>query len=164
MGGLLHMAEAPCSIHAFLLHMPATLNCYYLDQPLSDEELQFVARTLTGPWARFKTGTTGLRQVRVPAVLPLPDANGHYAESREQRAQRVCQNLRHAGIRADAGRRVVWVMPRDPEWDAIFQFAIREETGYAPFVAQRWFPQDGITVRGTLRLIDTDMLLRGLES
>lgn len=144
--------------------MPATLNCYYLDQPLSEEELQFVAQTVTGPWARFKTGASELRQVRVPAVLPLPDASGHYTESREQRAHRVCLNLRHAGIRADAGRRVVWVMPRDVEWDAIFQFAIREETGYAPFAVQRWFLQDDVPVRGTLRVIDTDMLLRGLET
>jgi hypothetical protein len=144
--------------------MPHILSCYYLDQALDDEELQFVARTLIGPWARFKTGAQELRQVRVPAVLPLPDEDGAYAESREQRAHRVCLNLHHAGIRADAGKRVVWVTPQDADWDAIFQFAIREETGFAPFVAQRWFPQDGVLVRGKLRVVDADMLLRGLES
>jgi len=144
--------------------MPNTLSCYYLDQALDEEELAFVARTLTGPWARFKTGARELRQVRVPAVLPLPDEHGVYAESPEERASHVCLHLRHAGIRADAGKRVVWVTPQDADWDAVFQFAIRQETGFAPYVAQRWVPHDGVLVRGSLRVIDADMLLRGLES
>lgn len=139
------------------------LSCYYLDQALDEQEHAFVVRTLLGPWARFKTGARELREVRVPAVLPLPDAAGGYGESREARAHRVCANLRHAGIRADAGRRVVWITPADPDWDAIFQFAIREETGYAPYVAQRWFLRDGALMRDSLRVVDTEMLLRGLE-
>ncbi|HYD59559.1 MAG TPA: hypothetical protein VEC35_04355 [Noviherbaspirillum sp.] len=142
--------------------MAFTLSCYYLDVPLSDDELQFVSSTLIGPWAKFRTAASNLEQKRVPAVLPLPDANGVYAESKEERAARVRANLRHAGIRADAGRQVVWVMPRDADWDAIFQFAIREETGFAPYVAQRWFPEDGKLVRGHVRVIDTDMMLRNL--
>lgn len=142
--------------------MAFTLSCYYLDEPLGESELQFVTRTLVGPWATFRTGAGSLQQRRVPAVLPLPDRYGIYAESREQRAERVRANLRHAGIRADCGRQVAWIMPRDREWDAIFQFAIREETGFAPFVAQRWFEEQGVLVRGSMRVIDTQMLLRGL--
>lgn len=142
--------------------MALTLSCYYLDEPLAENELQFVTRTLVGPWATFRTGASALQQRRVPAVLPLPDENGIYAESREQRAERMRANLRHAGIRGDIGHQVLWVMPRDREWDAIFQFAIREETGFAPFVAQRWFEEQGILVRGSVRVIDTQMLLRGL--
>lgn len=142
--------------------MPFILSCYYLDEPLADNELQFVSRTLVGPWATFRTSASGLEQRRVPAVLPIPDENGIYTENRERRAERMRANLRHAGIRADAGRQVVWVMPRDKDWDAIFQFAIREETGFAPFVAQRWFMEQGILVRGSVRVIDTQMLLRGL--
>jgi hypothetical protein len=142
--------------------MAFTLSCYYLDEPLSDDELQFVQSTLIGPWAKFRTAASALEQKRVPAVLPLPDADGVYAESREERAERVRSNLRHAGIRADAGRQVVWIMARDADWDAIFQFAIREETGFAPYVAQRWFPEDGQLVRGRVRVIDTDMMLRSL--
>lgn len=144
--------------------MPTILSCYYLDQPLDADEARFVAQILTGPWARFKTGARELRQIRVPAVLPLPDPEGQYTASREERAQLVRLNLQHAGIQADAGRQVVWITPRDPDWDAVFQFAIREETGYAPFVAQRWFEQDGIVMRGSVRVVDADMLLRGLES
>lgn len=142
--------------------MPLTLSCYYLDEPLSDDELQFVSQALIGPWAKFRTGATSLVQKRVPAVLPLPDEHGVYAQDREERAGIVRANLRHAGIRADAGRQVVWATPRDNDWDAIFQFAIREETGVAPFVAQRWFDENGILVRGSVRVVDTQMLLRGL--
>jgi hypothetical protein len=142
--------------------MTRILSCYYLDEPLSDEELRFVMQTLTGPWAKFRTGAAALEQKRVPAVLPLPEENGAYAQSREERAEGVRANLRHAGIRADAGRQVLWVAPRYGDWDAIFQFAIRQETGVAPFVAQRWFEQDGRLVRGSMRVVDTQMLLRGL--
>ncbi|RJG07646.1 hypothetical protein D3870_18055 [Noviherbaspirillum cavernae] len=142
--------------------MKTILSCYYIDDALDEEELQFVAQTLLGPWARFKTGATSLQQKRVPLVLPAPDADGAYGHDREYRADRIRNNLRHAGIRTDCGRQVVWVTPRDAEWDAIFQFAIRTETGHAPFVAQRWSVQDGVPVRCALRVIDTQMLLRGL--
>lgn len=142
--------------------MSLILSCYYLDEALTDEELRFLTQALVGPWAKFRTGATAILQRRVPAVLPLPDEGGAYQDTREQRAERIRANLRHAGIRADAGRQVVWVMPRDMEWDAIFQFAIREETGFAPFVAQRWFMEQGEAVRGEMRVIDTEMLWRGL--
>lgn len=142
--------------------MAFILSCYYLDEPLTADEMQFIGSTLIGPWAKFRTSASTLEQKRVPAVLPMPDENGIYAESREARAERVRSNLRHAGIRVDAGRQVVWVMPRDADWDAIFQFAIREETGFAPYVAQRWFPEEGELVRGRVRVLDTDMMLRGL--
>jgi hypothetical protein len=142
--------------------MARDLSCYYLDEPLNDVELQFVERVLIGPWAKFKTGATAILQKRVPQVLPAPDEDGTYSESREQRAERVRPNLQHAGVRADNGRQVIWVMPRDTAWDAIFQFAIREETGLAPFVVQRWFVEGGIPVRQDVRVINTQMLIQGL--
>jgi hypothetical protein len=142
--------------------MAHTLSCYYLDEPLDEQDLEFVRHTLIGPWAKFKTGAAALAQIRVPSVLPAPDANGLYAKDREHRAQRIRVNLKRAGIRVDAGRQVVWVMPRDADWDAIFQFAIRQETGLAPFVAQRWFIVDGEPVRGPVRVVDTQMLMREL--
>jgi hypothetical protein len=103
-----------------------------------------------------------LSEKRVPLVLPMPNADGDYAETREQRAEHVRLHLRHAGIRADNGRQVAWITPENSDWDAIFQFAIREETGYAPFVVQRWFIDEGKLVRGDVRVIDTQMLLRDL--
>jgi len=144
--------------------MQPILPCYYLDEPLTGDELLFVETTLIGPWAKFRTNAAALEQKRVPAVLPMPDRNGTYAEDREQRAQGVRANLRHAGIRMNNGRQVVWIAPKDADWDAIFQFAIREETGFAPFAVQRWFVEHGELVRGSIRVIDTQMLIRGLQS
>jgi hypothetical protein len=138
------------------------LSCYYIDAPLDELELQFVRQTLIDPWARFRSGADALVQKRVPLVVPAPDANGGYATDREQRAEQVRPNLRNAGIRADAGRQVVWVMSADTEWDAIFQFAIREETGFGPYVVQRSYAQDGAPVPGQVRVVDTEKLLRGL--
>ncbi|HCE08108.1 MAG TPA: hypothetical protein DEQ40_05815 [Oxalobacteraceae bacterium] len=142
--------------------MGLSLPCYYLDDPLTGEELQFIAQILLGPWAKFKTGADSLEQKRVPLVLPLPDMSGGYPVTREQRAERVRRNLRRAGIRADNGRQIVWVTPRDHEWDAIFQFAIRQETGLSPYLAQRWFVENGATVHGAVRVVDTQMLVEGL--
>ncbi|HJV87690.1 MAG TPA: hypothetical protein VJ698_19630 [Noviherbaspirillum sp.] len=124
--------------------------------------MQFVTNTLVGPWAKFRTNATSVEQRRVPAVLPVPDLDGMYAAGRAQRAEGVRANLRHAGIRAFNGHQVVWVMPRNTDWDAVFQYAIREETGFGPFVAQRWFVDNGIQVRGSVRVVNTEMLLRGL--
>ncbi len=142
--------------------MPRILSCYYLDEALDEDELSFVTQALIGSWSKFRTGASDIQQKRVPAVLPLPDRDGIYEQSREERAEGVRANLRHAGVRADNGRQVIWVAPRDSECDAIFQFAIREETGFAPFVAQRQFDDRGIAVHGGLRVIDTQMLLSRL--
>jgi hypothetical protein len=143
--------------------MTRSLSCYFLDQALDEEERELVARVLLGPWAKFRTGASTLAEKRVPLVLPTPDAEGSYFYSAEQRAEQVRRNLRHAGIREDAGRQVLWIMAADSEWDAIFQFAIREETGFAPFVVQRWYREEGRMVRGTVRIVDTHMLIQGLE-
>jgi hypothetical protein len=142
--------------------MSFALSCYYIDEPLDDDELQFVSQALIGPWAKFKTGASSLVQKRIPLLLPTPDTKGVYAESREQRAERIRPALQRTGMRADNGRQVVWVMPGDMEWDAIFQFAIREETGLAPYVAQRWFMEEGKAVRKPVRVVNTQMLIEGL--
>lgn len=141
--------------------MSTTLACYYLESPLDDDELAFLRGTLIGPWARFKTGASALVQKRVPTVLPIADVKDAVT-SREQLAQQMRANLRHAGIFADAGRQVVWVAPRDTVWDAIFQCAIRMETGSGPYVVQRRHAEDGNRISGSIRVIDTEMLLRKL--
>lgn len=138
------------------------LSCYYIDEPLAGEELLFVEQVLLGPWSKFRTWATELVQKRVPLVIPAPGPDGGYAHTREQRAARVRANLRRAGMGEDHGRQVVWVTPRDPEWDAIFQYAIRVETGVSPYVAQRWIVQNDVPVRAALRVINTQMLLDGL--
>jgi len=142
--------------------MAFVLSCYYIDEALEDDELLFVSNALIGPWAKFKTGASSITQKRVPLLLPTPDANGVYKESRERRAERIRPALQRAGIRADNGHQVVWVMPQDMEWDAIFQFAIREETGLAPYVVQRWFMEEGNAVSKPVRVVNTQMLIEGL--
>jgi hypothetical protein len=53
-------------------------------------------------------------------------------------------------------------MPENSDWDAIFQYAIRRETGFAPYVVQRWFRENGELVRRKARVVDTQMLVQGL--
>ena len=142
--------------------MPQILSCYYLDEPLDESELLFVRQTLLGPWAKFWTGATALSQRRVPLIVPAPGMDGTYRQSREQRAQGIRRNLRRAGIQSDVGRQVVWVTPRDSDWDAVFQFAIRLETMFAPFVVQRNYGDGSPPPRRQPRVIDTHMLMRGL--
>jgi hypothetical protein len=153
-----HHPICPCAAFA----MSAILSCYYLDEPLAEHDLRFVENAVIGPWAKFKTQAAMVKQKRVPLVLPAPDAGGHYAQDCTQRAELVRHNLRHAGMRGDSGRQIVWVAPRDAEWDAIFQCAIRKETGFAPFVAQRWFLKDGALRRGPVRVVNAQMLIEGL--
>lgn len=143
--------------------MGHALSCYYLDAPLGDDERLFVERSLIGHWAKFKTGADCLLEKRVPLVLPTPDASGRYTLTPEQRASQVRAHLRHAGINADCGRQVAWIMPQDSEWDAIFQLAIREETGFGPYVVQRWYREQDRLVPGPVRVLNTHMLWQGLE-
>jgi hypothetical protein len=142
--------------------MARILSCYYLDDPLSDDERRLIEQSLLGPWAKFRTGAAVLLEKRVPAVLPLPDETGQFFGTPEQRAGLIRSHLRHAGIMEDAGRQVVWVTPQDHGWDAIFQFAIREATGFGPYVMQRWFDQGGARRRGRVRIVDSQMLIEGL--
>ena len=143
--------------------MARVLSCYFLDEALNTEERSLVAQSLLGPWAKFRTGASSIKEKRVPLVLPTPDVNGHFHDAPEHRAELVRHNLRHAGIREDAGNQVIWVMPSDSQWDAIFQFAIREETGFGPYVVQRWYREQDSLVRGTARVVDTHLLIQGLQ-
>jgi hypothetical protein len=63
----------------------------------------------------------------------------------------------------DAGHQVVWIMPQDTAWDAIFQFAIREETGFGPYVLQRWVLEDRVLRPCEPRIVDTQKLIEGLQ-
>lgn len=132
------------------------LHVYYLDEPLSDEERQFIERTLLGHWADFKTGATGLEQRRIPMVLPI---DGDFAS----RIQTARGNLRRAGIGDDSGRQVAWIGTRDLSWTPIFMMAIAEETGFQPYFLKRWWPDsssDEMT-RGELQIIDAQGLMSG---
>lgn len=144
--------------------MATLLRCYHLDSALDRDELTFVSEAMLGPWSRFKLDAYEIVQHRVPAVLPLPGRDGQFIHSPEHRSHLVTQHLRHAGMERDINQRVVWVTPENLEWDAIFQHAIRSLTGFAPFVVQRWSRINDVAIPVPLRIIDAEMLLRGLET
>ena len=118
--------------------MTHALHAYYLDEPLSVSEIDFADQSLIGDLARFRTNAHRIEQRRVPTVLPVVDARSLTATDLKAHMTLVRGNLRNAGIRADVGRQVLWVVPKDLRWGALLQNAIFEETGYMPFMFKRW--------------------------
>ena len=137
------------------------INCYYMDEPLTEEEQEFVGRTLLGPWARFKTGAKSLAQRRVPTVLPTRNADGSFDQDMEERVRVARANLRRAGIGDDRGHQVAWIGARDAHWTGLMMFAIGEETGFAPYFVKRWFLEGEAFVRGEIQIIDGHGLMYG---
>ncbi len=109
-----------------------TLSCYYVDEPLTPDEHQFAIDTLTGPGADFQTGATSLVEKR---VLWLSTSARELTDADVERARK---RLRDAGIQADVGRQVLFIIPRELSAARIFQAAIHAETGFYPFTLQRW--------------------------
>jgi len=118
--------------------MTHALHAYYLDEPLSESEVDFADQSLIGDRARFRTDADRIEQRRVPAVLPVVDARSLSVTDFKSHMTLVRGNLRNAGIRADVGRQVLWVVPKDLRWGVLLQNAIFEETGYMPFMFKRW--------------------------
>jgi hypothetical protein len=137
------------------------LSCYYIDEPLSDEEFSDVSATLIGPDAYFKTDATTIVQRRVPAVLPAPEPDGKYAKSPIEHVELVRANLLRAGIASDRGKQVVWVVPRDMRWAATFQLSIEAETGFYPYAVQRWRREEEQIIRSPVRVMDVNGLMGG---
>jgi hypothetical protein len=72
------------------------------------------------------------------------------------------KHLIRAGLRKDAGRQVVWAMPKDTAWGVRFQLSIFEITGFYPYVVQRWSRDDaGALVKRDIRLIDGHGMMGG---
>src|SRR5690606_30287043 len=112
--------------------MKKKLSCYYIDEPLSQEERDFAAETMLGPDARFPTGAVDIEERRIPNVLPIPGKDGLFADEPSSHIAMIKNNLRRAGIRSDGGIQVLFVLPRSMQWGALFQVAIYEETGFHP--------------------------------
>ena len=139
--------------------MDKTLSCYYLDEPLSPEEREFAEESLIGKDARFLTGATSLVERRIPNILPVPGQDGLFSSDLASDVQLVKANLRRAGIRADGGKQVLLVLPKDIEWGAIFQMAIHHETGYSPYTLQRWYYDGEQIERRDPRIVDVHGLM-----
>ena len=143
--------------------MNRVLSCYYLDEPLSPEEREFAEESLLGQDARFHTGTTALVEKRIPNILPVPGKEGLFSSDPTAHVQLIKGNLRKAGIRADGGKQVLLVLPKEPAWAAIFQMAIYEETGYYPYTLQRWYYREETIEKGEPRIIDGHGLTEGKD-
>jgi hypothetical protein len=111
---------------------------YFLDDPLSQPELE-VVKSAVARKERLSEDQVEINEVRVSQVWAAGSASRTSNDiKREVRLLR--RNLQNAGIGADAGKQVIWIMPK-PEntyWGAAIQMAIIEETGFSPFTVQRW--------------------------
>lgn len=134
---------------------------YYLDEQLGDHELHEVLSAVRSFVAK-PVPVESAEQVRVPGVLPLPDKDGLFKEGgAETHTTIVRRNLINAGIHNDRGKQVVWVMPKQAYWGNIFQMAIFEETGFFPYMVQRWYmDESGEMKRGDLRVINAHGLMQ----
>lgn len=126
---------------------PLTLNSYFLDDPLSDAEIQEI------------TKLTGLSPapVRVPHIFPTPtlDAQGH-PQMPEGWEEAPLAMLRATGILRDVGRRVFLVSPKEIHWGTRFAEAIARLTGRYPYLIQTTRQLEANGIDDTLRVIDLD--------
>jgi len=131
------------------------LNVYYLDEPLDDEDIEFLIEILC-EWESLKI-IQEINQIRVPSVFPNINKNGKYDEDIGERIELIKNNLFKAGIEKDIGTQITWIHPKDLQWGAAFTTAIGDITGYLPYVIQRWFFDDDTEewVRGEPRIMDS---------
>lgn len=128
------------------------MNIYYIDQALTEDELQFIKDTLKKRHAGLSF--QDIQQIRVPFVLPTPAEDGSYQENILQRMRIARRNLLRTPVESDAGAPVIWVMPRQPHWGTVFQLAIQELTGYFPFIVLLWRQEGEMMIRSDARFID----------
>lgn len=135
------------------------MRIYYLDKPLNEEELKFVKQALCE-----REGLQSIQvveQIRVPTVLPIPGKEKVFEEDVAQRTRLAMKNLFRAGLKKDIGSQVTRVMPKETHWGAVFELAIYEVTGFAPYVVQRWRYDGNHLVKGPIRLIDGHGMIGG---
>src|SRR2546426_12665974 len=104
------------------------MRIYYLDEPLSDEDLNFVAQALELQ--------TPPEQVRIPCVLPPLSTDSDYMGQCARHETLLRTNLRHAGIDQDRDTQVAFVAPRYMHWYSTLLMAIATETGHYPYLVQ----------------------------
>ena len=136
-----------------------TIPVYYLDEPLSDDDREFIIASLVERDGIADDSV--IEETRVPNVLPADDS-----VPRDSGADTdlLKNHLIRAGLRKHAGQQIVWVMPKSTAWGVRFQFSIFEITGYYPYVLQRWsFNEDESIERRDTRLIDIHGAMGGKD-
>jgi hypothetical protein len=126
---------------------------YFLDRPLTDEEIDFVQHALK----------TTVEQVRIPHVLPAADTTKGYAGRPLLDDTLVTKHLRIAGIRPDQGSQVGLVIPRDMHWYAALAHGIYNETGFYPYLIQTAEHREQIGNPGEIRIMDMEGLAGGKD-
>lgn len=124
---------------------------YYLEDPLSEEDVSFVSSELCGGGP--------IEQVRIPYVLPLVPEGG-WTPSDEEKSEKLLRNhLKACGMKKDQGKQVVLVAPKDTDWYVCLARAVTAETGLRPFLVQTEKQRDAIGNPGSLRILDMAALL-----
>jgi hypothetical protein len=123
------------------------LRIYFLERPLSNDEATQVAEDLETP----------IEQVRIPHVLPVPEAH-HCHQKQSLDADSALALLRRAGIVADTGVQVGLVAPIDRDLYEALVEAVYIATGSLPYVIQTAEQREAIGNRGPLRVLDAQGL------
>ena len=119
------------------------MRVYCLDEPPSSEELADLADMLDPE----------VELVRIPHLIPDgSDVSLELALAGREDVARIL--LKAAGILADYGRRVGFVIPRDMVSYSAFGEAIFGLTGFYPYLVQTASHREKIGNPGCLRVID----------
>lgn len=125
------------------------IHSYYLDRPLTAEEVEFVSEALAAE----------IEQVRIPHVFPLPDRKQGLADGVSSDAAAIASNLVKAGIRADSGQQVALVVPKSSHHHLVLNEAILNATGFYPYIIQTAEQREQMGNPGDLRVLDTHGLM-----
>jgi hypothetical protein len=127
------------------------MRVYYLDDPLSDDEIADVSEMLE----------VSVELVRVPSLMPVPQADGTIESAISDSEEAAKRLLRSAGILADYGFKVGVVIPVDMmAWGALSE-AIHDLTGVYPFAIQTERQRQAIGNSGGLRVFDMQGMMGG---
>lgn len=137
------------------------MNIYFIDQPLTSDELASAARLLST--APMPGSILDLRQVRIPGILPVADRGGCFTLKLLDYAPHFQRLFVRAGAGSVKDEPVAFLRQnsRGPNpLNAVLMLALREVTGVVPYVLNR-SAHSGIQVSGPDPLIG--LLRHGLS-
>ena len=121
-----------------------TISTYYIDRPLTAEETVEVEEALDRK----------VEQVQIPYLVPAPDYQRNLADDIFSGAASLSPVLVKAGIRADTGKQVALVVPKDQDIHLMLCEALHEATGFHPYIIQTSEQREAIGNPGYLRVTD----------
>ena len=127
------------------------MRIYYLERALDIHEITWVEEAFASEGK--------IEQIRIPHVLPAPNANGSYMGRPLFDNEVIEGNLKKSGILKDYGKQVSIVIPKDMHWYAALGEAIYKLTGYYPYLIQTHDHREYINNPGEIRIIDMHGLM-----